>query len=66
MTEKKNTPEVASFSDDEMETLRIRAWREQRILIVSPNDERLQFFDRTRLCEIGNRFYGCEANDENQ
>jgi hypothetical protein len=47
-----------TLSEDELETLRKRAWREQGILIVSPYDDRLQFFDRTRLCEIGNRFYG--------
>jgi len=48
----------STLSEEELEALRKRAWKEQRILIVSPFDDRLQFFDRTRLCEIGNRFYG--------
>lgn len=47
-----------TLSEDELETLRKRAWQEQGILVVSPLDDRLTFFDRTRLCEIGNRFYG--------
>lgn len=54
----------SSLSEEEMETLRKRAWQEQRILIVSPFDKRLAFFDKTRLCEIGNRFYGSEATDD--
>ena len=54
----------SSLSEEEMETLRKRAWREQRILIVSPFDKRLAFFDKTRLCEIGNRFYGSDATED--
>lgn len=54
------------LSEEELETLRRRAWQEQNILIVSPFDERLVFFDRTRLCEIGNQLYGKDTHKPNK
>lgn len=51
----------SALSDEEMDALRQRAWQEQNILILSPFDERLEFRDKTRLCEIGNRFYGSDG-----
>lgn len=55
-----------TLSEEELEILRKRAWKEQRVLIVSPFDERLTFFDKTRLCEIGNRFYGQNKPDTHE
>ena len=56
----------ASLSGKEMEVLRQRAWHEQRILIVSPFDKRLELRDQTRLCDIGVRLYGSDDIEENE
>lgn len=47
-----------SLGEKELKILRLRAWREQGILIVSPSDKRLRISERTALCRIGERLYG--------
>ena len=56
----------APLSDADLETLRKRAWQEQGILIVSPHDPRLSFFDKALLSQVGNRLYAESESNENQ
>lgn len=42
---------------DEMQTMRAKAWREFGVLVVGP-DDLLNWDDRQRLTNIGNRMYG--------
>lgn len=35
-------------------------WREQQILVVAANDERLDWVERELLAQIGNRLYGTQ------
>jgi len=40
------------------EEIKRQGWREQHILVVSPDDERLDWVERELLRRIGDRLYG--------
>lgn len=40
------------------EQIKRDGWRSQRILVVSPDDERLDWVERELLRQIGERLYG--------
>lgn len=48
---------TAALNSDELDTLRIRAWREQGILMVAVSDRRLSNLEKLRLCQIAGRLY---------
>lgn len=48
------------FNEEELDSLRLRAWREQGILITAVSDERLSPKEKVNLCQIGSRLYGEE------
>lgn len=39
-------------------SLRLRAWRDQHILVISESDDRLDFVEREIVRRIGERLYG--------
>jgi len=47
-----------TFSEEEMEILRKRAWQEQGIFILSIEDPRLDRIERAILSVLANRVYG--------
>lgn len=44
------------------EQVKREGWREQEILVVSLNDERLDFFQREFVKQIGEKLYGANGN----
>lgn len=42
----------------DLETIKQSGWREQHILVVSEQDERLDFVEREFVRRIGERLYG--------
>lgn len=42
----------------DLETLKERGWREQGLLVVSQDDQRLDWMERQLLKNIGERLYG--------
>ena len=43
----------------DVEAAKRQGWREQHILVVSHDDERLDFLERQLIRSIGERLYGC-------
>lgn len=43
------------------EKVKREGWREQKILVVSLQDERLDFFQREFVKQIGEKLYGASA-----
>lgn len=54
---------TSSLNPDELDALRIRAWREQGILITAVSDRRLSNSEKLSLCRIAGRLYGNTDND---
>jgi hypothetical protein len=52
----------STMTHDELAALRIRAWHEQGILVISPSDKRLSHADRIVLCNIADRLYGTKSS----
>ena len=48
----------SSCNEDEIKTLRCKAWREQGVLNVTAWDRRLSRSEAKLVCEIGERLYG--------
>ncbi len=42
----------------DLDAIKQNGWRDQHILVVSENDERLDFVEREIVRRIGNRLYG--------
>jgi hypothetical protein len=42
----------------DVEAIKRDGWKEQRILVISENDTRLDFVEREFIRRIGNRLYG--------
>ena len=42
----------------DLDAIKERGWRDQHILVVSPDDERLDWMERELVCQIGERLYG--------
>ena len=42
----------------DLDTIKQRGWRDQRILVVNASDERLDFIEREIVRRIGERLYG--------
>ncbi|ASJ23841.1 hypothetical protein LH462_15150 [Laribacter hongkongensis] len=42
----------------DLEAMKQRGWRDQRILVVNASDERLDFIEREIVRRIGERLYG--------
>ncbi|MDF1483251.1 hypothetical protein [Extensimonas sp. H3M7-6] len=42
----------------DVDAIKQRGWRDQRILVVSPDDERLDWMERELVRQIGERLYG--------
>jgi hypothetical protein len=42
----------------DVETTKRQGWREQHILVISHDDERLDFMERQLIRSIGERLYG--------
>lgn len=42
----------------DVDVIKQRGWRDQRILVVSPDDERLDWMERELVRQIGERLYG--------
>ena len=42
----------------DVETTKRQGWREQHILVVTPEDKRLTHFERQLIHSIGERLYG--------
>ncbi len=42
----------------DLEAMKQRGWRDQHILVVSPDDERLDWMERELVRQIGERLYG--------
>lgn len=40
------------------DTIKREGWREQHILVVAENDDRLDFSEREFVRQLGNRLYG--------
>ena len=53
----------SSLNEEELDALRIRAWREQGILITAVSDDRLTNAEKIGLCRIGTRLFG-SSDDE--
>ena len=45
-------------STPDLDEVKERGWREERILVVSDRDERLDFVEREIVRRIGERLYG--------
>ena len=52
------------YNEEEIASLRQRAWIEQGVLIVSAFDNRLTPSEARRVCFIGERLYGQEVCDD--
>ena len=42
----------------DLDVIKERGWRDQHILVVSPDDERLDWMERELVRQIGERLYG--------
>lgn len=42
----------------DLDAVKQRGWQDQHILVVSEDDERLDFFERQLIRRIGERLYG--------
>lgn len=42
----------------DVDTIKQRGWRDQHILVVSPDDERPDWMERELVRQIGERLYG--------
>ena len=42
----------------DLDAIKERGWRDQHILVVSPDDERLDWMERELVRQIGERLYG--------
>ena len=42
----------------DLDAVKQRGWQDQHILVVSENDEHLDFFERQLIRRIGERLYG--------
>ena len=42
----------------DLDTIKQRGWRDQHILVVSSDDERLDWMERELVRQIGERLYG--------
>ena len=42
----------------DLETMKQRGWRDQHILVVNADDERLDWMERELVRQIGERLYG--------
>jgi hypothetical protein len=42
----------------DLDVIKERGWRDQRILVVSADDERLDWMERELVRQIGERLYG--------
>jgi hypothetical protein len=42
----------------DLDVIKERGWRDQHILVVSPDDERLDWIERELVRQIGERLYG--------
>ena len=42
----------------DLDAVKQRGWKDQHILVVSENDERLDFIERQLIRRIGERLYG--------
>ena len=42
----------------DLNVIKERGWRDQHILVVSPDDERLDWMERELVRQIGERLYG--------
>ena len=51
------------FNEEELDALRVRAWREQGILIAAVADDRFTNEEKISLCRIASRLYGADTND---
>ena len=47
----------------DLDAIKERGWRDQHILVVSPDDDRLDWVERELLRRIGNRLYGGSHHD---
>ncbi len=45
-------------SRDDPEVIKQQGWRDQHILVVSENDDRLDFIEREFVRQLGERLYG--------
>jgi len=43
------------------EEVKKKGWKEQQILVISPEDERLDWYEQQLLRNIGDRLYGEEG-----
>ena len=42
----------------DLETIKRQGWRDQGILVISPDDQRLDWMERQLLTQIAERLYG--------
>ena len=42
----------------DLDAIKQRGWRDQHILVVSPDDDRLDWMERELVRQIGERLYG--------
>ena len=47
----------------DLDAIKERGWRDQHILVVSADDDRLDWVERDLLRRIGNRLYGGTRHD---
>ena len=47
----------------DLDAIKERGWRDQHILVVSADDDRLDWVERELLRRIGNRLYGGMRHD---
>jgi len=45
-------------SREDPEAIKREGWRDQRILVVAANDDRLDFVEREFIRQLGERLYG--------
>jgi len=50
----------SNLNDEEIKSLRRKAWREQSVLLVTPWDRRLSQNEAKLICQIGERLHGGE------
>ena len=47
----------------DLHAIKVRGWQNERILVVSAQDERLDFVEREFVRRIGERLYGGKRHD---
>ena len=47
----------------DLEVMKRNGWRDQHVLVVSEQDDRLDFIEREIVRRIGERLYGGKAHD---